>query len=103
MTRPAKPVQLQLIQGNPNKLTKAHIEDRKKAEIKIGDNIFIASDRLRSDKKAIARWNEIITIFAETGIEFITSSDSGFIERYCLLYSYHNELLETKKEIDSKK
>jgi phage terminase small subunit len=86
MARPAKPVQLLVMEGNTRHLTREEIEFREDNEIRIGDSHDFRRPRsLNENREAIKKWKEIISIYKD--IDFVSVADTGAIERYCLLYS----------------
>jgi len=95
--RNGKPIALHLAQGNPNRLTKAEIERRKKAEIKLGDNKLKCPEFVKSDVNAFAKWKEITKIYKE--IDFVSSGDIGLLARYCMTFSEYLQLLENRKRV----
>ena len=95
MVRRAKPIALHLAQGNPNHLTKAEIEHRKKSEIKIGDSKLTPPEFIKNDLIAYAKWKEIVKIFKN--FDFVSSGDVGLIARYCKTYAEYLEAIERKK------
>lgn len=95
--RNGKPVALHLAQGNPNRLTKAEISRREKAEIKLGDNKLKCPEFVKSDVNAFAKWKEITKIYKE--IDFVSSGDIGLLARYCMTFSEYLQLLENRKRV----
>jgi len=97
--RNAKPITLQLAQGNPNRLTKAEIERRKKSEVKLGDNKLKCPEFIKKDIPAMMKWKEIVKIYKE--IDFVSSGDTGLLARYCMTFSEYLTLLDQKGKVDS--
>jgi len=97
--RNAKPITLQLAQGNPNRLTKAEIERRKKTEVKLGDNKLKCPEFIKKDIPAMMKWKEIVKIYKD--IDFVSSGDTGLLARYCMTFSEYLSLLDQKRKIDS--
>lgn len=95
--RNAKPIDLHIISGNPSHLTKAEIENRKKTEIKLGENKLVCPSYVRNDKEAYKKWKEIKKLY--TGFKFVSSADIGVIARYCLAFSQYIDLTERRKRI----
>lgn len=98
----AKPLQLHVHQGNPSHLTKAEIEERSESEIKFGDHNFITPSRVKKNKIALKKWKEIISRYQDGEIDFVTTSDTGILERYCLTYAEYYNLQTIRDEIESK-
>jgi phage terminase small subunit len=101
--RKAKPIQLHIFEGNPNRLTKEEINHRQKTEIRIGNHEFKTTKRLRDNKKALKKWREIIGLYLTYQIDFVSTSDASLIERYCMTYSEYESLLDAREEIIKKK
>lgn len=97
--RNAKPITLQLAQGNPNRLTKAEIERRKKSEVKLGDNKLKCPEFIKKDIPAMTKWKEIVKIYKE--IDFVSSGDTGLLARYCMTFSEYLALLDQKQKVDN--
>lgn len=102
MGRHAKPIQLHVIEGNPNRLTKNQIEQRVKSEIRFGDQQFKMPVIVKKNKHAKRKWIEIIDLYTTYKIDFVSTSDVTILERYCLTYSEYMELQEVRAEVVSK-
>jgi len=100
--RRAKPIQLQLLEGNPNRLTKKAIEERKEAEIRFGDNAFKMPPLVKKNLHARRKWNEIVDLYTEYNVDFVSTSDATAMERYCLTYAEYVNLQEVRDEITAK-
>lgn len=98
--RHAKPVQLHLLQGNPSRLTKAEINRRQESEIRFGSQDFRTTARVRRDKIALVKWKEIVKLYRDYGVEFVSTSDAAIIERYCLTYSEYMKLIDVRAKIE---
>ncbi|HBR28404.1 MAG TPA: terminase [Firmicutes bacterium] len=99
MGRNAKPIALHLVEGNPNRLTKAEIERRKKAEIKVGTKKFKVPTFVKEDPEAYKKWKEVIKLYKE--VDFVSSGDVGMIARYCMVYSEYLRAVERKKTLEN--
>ena len=99
MPRNAKPIQLHIAQGNPNRKTKAQIKHRIENEIKLGEKVFDEPDILKGDTVAREKWTEIVQTYINAGVDFVSSSDIGVIARYCLTYSQYAELVKRKDSL----
>lgn len=97
--RNAKPVQLHLAQGNPNRLTKSEIARRKQSEIKLGDHKLKCPEFVKNDVVAYAKWREITKIYKD--IDFVSSGDTGVLGRYCMTFSEYQKLLAHRARIDN--
>ncbi|MUG24758.1 terminase [Paenibacillus macerans] len=107
MGRNAKPVSLHLAQGNPNRLTKEEIQQRKESEIKLGKTEL---DRMKppsfvkNDTVAYSYWKQLIKEYKEAakqGIELLTSSDVSLLALYCRTYSEYEKLLKQYQKIET--
>lgn len=106
--RNAKPVSLHIAQGNPNRLTKAEIERRKEAEVKIGDTIcdykLECPTYVKNDTIAYEKWKELLKEYRKAeknGIELISSTDIGMLARYCKTYSEYQDLVNHRNRINN--
>jgi phage terminase small subunit len=97
MGRNAKPISLHLLEGNPNRLTKAQIEARKEAEIHLGDSRLRAPQFVKKDIVAYSKWKECVKIFED--VELVTSADVGHLARYCKTFSEYLNLLSHRDQI----
>ena len=104
MPRNAKPVGLHIAQGNPNRLTKAEIKRREKAEMKLGSDKITCPMYVINDPVAHKKWRELIADYNKakaSGIEIIKSSDAGLLARYCKTHSEYIKLLDQKSRIEN--
>ena len=70
MGRNAKPINLLVAQGKKH-LTKAEIDKRRKAEIKLGNNKLLCPNYIKSNVNAYKKWKQIIKIYKE--VDFVSS------------------------------
>lgn len=107
MGRNAKPVALQIAEGNPNRLTKEQIQQRKDAEVKLGKTDL---EKLRppglvkTDPVALGHWKQAIKEYKEAaklGSNLLTSSDVGLLAMYCRTYSEYEKLLGQYQTIEN--
>ena len=96
-----KPIELHKLEKKTH-LSKKQIEERENSEIKLGDAVFKKTYHILNNKQALAKWDEVVSIYVDAGIRFVSSSDVGIIERYCITYAEYYELLDLKKEIEIK-
>jgi len=96
--RHAKPVELHILEGNPNRLTKAEIKDRQESEVQLGTQDFKMPKIIRKNKIAKKKWKEIIELFVE--VQFVSTSDTTLLERYCLTYAEYVKLQDVRAEIE---
>jgi phage terminase small subunit len=94
--RQAKPWQLHVLEGNKNHLTKQELQDRKDNEIRFGTQDFQPSDRLKKNKVALKKWNELIGLYTDGHIEFVSIADQDLLERYCFTHADYIQLLDVK-------
>lgn len=100
--RNAKPISLHLAEGNPNRLTKAEIERRRKAGIKLGGEKITCPMYVVHDTVAYKKWRDLIHDYnkaKDAGIEIIKSSDAGLLARYCKTHSEYLTLLQHRDRI----
>lgn len=105
--RNARPIGLHLAEGNPSHLTKAEIEARKAAEVKLGEKDLAKLKKpsfVTKDKIANKLWNELIKEYksaAAQGVELLTSSDIGTLALYCKTFSEYERLLVQYQRIEN--
>ena len=100
MARPGIPLQVILGGGNKGHFTKEEIETRAKGEIRLGSKDFKMPKIVRENQYAKKKWKEVIGIHKDS--DYVTTSDSGAIERYCMLYADIMEIEDVMKGIDEK-
>ncbi|EHM37857.1 P27 family phage terminase small subunit [Anaeroglobus geminatus] len=93
--RPAKPIELHLLNGNKRHLTKVEIEQRKKSEVQLGEHKLVCPPYVRHDKNAYKKWKEIAKLYKD--IDFVSSADVGLMARYCMAFSEYINLTEHRK------
>jgi phage terminase small subunit len=104
MGRNAKSIDLHLADGNPNRLTKAEIEARRQAEVKLGATDFKKLKPpafVENDVVAFRYWKQHIKEYkeaAEEGIEILTTADIGQLALYCKSYSDYENLLKMQND-----
>ena len=99
--RRGKPLQLHLIDGK-SRLTKAEIEFRRENEIHIGTHDFKMPSLVAGIPVAKKKWEEVIGLYLDVDADFVSTSDSGIIERYCLAYAEYVALQNARDEIVKK-
>ena len=97
--RTPKPAYLHLLDGNKNRLTKKQLKDIAKSEIKLGSKKFVASEMIKADPVALEKWKSLIKTYQDYDIDFISDSDSGAIEQYCMSYATVTRLEKAKAKI----
>jgi P27 family predicted phage terminase small subunit len=98
MGRKAMPIDLLLLQGNKNRLTKDEIKARKETEEKIKPK----SDKIKPPKKlsvaAKTMFNQLVQELQITGL--ITNVDIYQLAMYCRAYTRWEELCEGEEQED---
>ncbi|MGE7828909.1 P27 family phage terminase small subunit [Paenibacillus sp. NPDC093718] len=106
MGRNGKPIDLHLAAGNPNRLTKEQIRQRKESEIKLGKSEL---DKLKPpefvkiDTIAYSHWKQCMKEYkgaAEQDINLLSSSDVGVLAMYCKTYAEYERLHKSYQTID---
>lgn len=92
MGRRAIPVELQ-----KSHLTKAEIEARKKAEIKIGEQNFTPPTFIKRDKVAYKRWKELVELYKN--VEWVSNADVEMMARYCQCHSEYIGLVNERRKL----
>lgn len=70
---------------------------RSALEIKMGDKNFKIDPDIEGNPVAKARWDELIKLISDPEIDFITSSDSALLNRYCMCYAIYKKCLAEAK------
>jgi len=96
MGRDAKPIDLLVLEGRKH-LTKAEIEQRRKAQIKTGTSKLTCPEYVLKDPKALEKWQEIKKIYKD--VDFVSSGDIGLLGRYCMTFSEYHEMLDSYQRI----
>jgi len=96
--RPAKPVQLHLLNGNRRHLTKEEIAARQKQESKLrsGTKTYKPSPQVKADLVAHAMFKKLQKLYKN--IDYVEGLDENIINRYCLLHSEYVRLRDMRKE-----
>jgi phage terminase small subunit len=100
--RRAIPLSLHKANGNKSHLTAAEIRDREENEIHFGTFDFKPTRRLKKNKIALKKWRETIDLYTSGNVDFVTTSDAGLLERYCLTFAEYYTLQEVRDEIEAK-
>ena len=94
--RNARPAELHVLMGNPNRRTKTELAARKAAEVKIGTSELVCPTYVKADMVAFARWTEVVAEYKRAGVEFVTSSDVGHLARACQMHSQYIDLVRRR-------
>lgn len=102
--RNGEPIQLHIYKGNPSHLTKEEIEQRIAAEkaLRFGSADLKMPKLVRINKDAKTKWNELIKLFKDYRVDFISSSDTGILERYCITHAEYVNLQRIRDEVNNK-
>lgn len=100
--RPAKPVQLHLLNGNKRHLTKEEIAARQRQEAKTrsGIKIYKPSSQVENDPAALAMFKKLKKLYKS--IEFVEGLDENIINRYCLLHSEYVQIRDVRQGLSAK-
>lgn len=75
-------------------ISKADLSAREKAEVHIGDSVFIAPDYVQADPVASAKWKELLCLYRDAPTpDLVTTADIDTIAQYCSLFSEQRELM----------
>jgi len=101
LARPAKPVQLHLLNGNKRHLTKEEIAARQKQETKLnsGQKNYKPSPQVENDMVALAMFKKLKKLYRS--IEYVEGLDENVINRYCLLHSEYSRMVDMRNDITS--
>jgi hypothetical protein len=92
--RPSKPVQLIKLEGNKDRRTKAELEFREKAEKALyTGTTFKESPAVKADPVAHREFLRLKKLYKK--IQFVDGLDEQMINRYCLLVSQEQKLMES--------
>ena len=93
-----KPVELHVYDGKHH-IPAEELAEREDAEIKMGDLNFKAPDDIKKNKLALKKWKEVTKIYQDAGLTVVSTTDTGAIARYCILYAEYWELQEQRRQI----
>ena len=96
--RRAKPIGLHVLDGKKH-FTKKEIAERKASEIRFGDKVLAPPKFIKRDKAAMRKWKEVVALYADVRVDFVSSSDVGHLARYCKLYSEYLDLVEHRERV----
>ena len=65
----------------------------------MGDLNFTTPLDIKKNKAALRKWKEVIKIYKDAGLTVVSSTDTGVIARYCILYSEYWQLTEYRRQI----
>jgi len=93
--RPSKPVQLIKLEGNKDHRTKKELEFREKAEKALyTGTTFKESPAVKADPVAHREFLRLKKLYKK--IQFVDGLDEQMINRYCLLVSQEQKLMEAE-------
>jgi phage terminase small subunit len=96
--RRGQPIDILVAKGKKH-LAKNEIKHRKEHEIKLGSKELLCPAYVKNDVAAFSKWREIKHLYSN--VDFISSSDTGMIARYCVTYSEYLNLRERMKRINN--
>lgn len=103
--RNAQNIELLIAKGNKH-FTKAEIEARKAAEIKLGTKDLKKikpPDYVKNNLAAFDKWKGLIkeyTEAAKNGVEILSSTDIETLGKYCITYSEYLSLIDRRNRVD---
>jgi len=95
--RNAIPIQLHLQNGNKRHLTKSEIDQRQKAEVRLGNKKLKCPDFVKNDIAAFEKWKELTKLYKD--VDFVSSGDVGTLARYCKTFSEYQDLLAAQQRV----
>ena len=100
--RPAKPIQLHLLNGNKRHLTKEEIAARQKQESKTKSGIktYRPSLQVENDPVALAMFKKLKKLYRS--IKFVEGLDENIINRYCLLHSEYVQIRDVRQGLSAR-
>lgn len=105
MGRNAQPLEVLQAKGKKH-LTKAEIEARKAAEVKLGKNDLSklkAPVYVQNNIVAYEKWKGLIKEYKEAAkqsIEILTTTDVEALAKYCITYSEYLALIDRRNRVD---
>ena len=99
-----KPAAMAKATNATGRKSKADLDKLEDAEITIGEFVFVPVSEVKTHKKSLAKWREITKIYkaAEDQLgTYISSSDNGILNRYCVLYGEYLDLVTKRRELNS--
>ncbi len=80
-------------------LGKDEKDARADAEITMGTLNFFVPANVKKIPGAMRKWREVTKIYKAARLTVVSSTDSGVIGRYCMLYAEYDELIEQRRLI----
>ena len=91
----------ELLDNSKSRRTKESLKKRKDQEVRIGDHEkIIAPDIVTRNGDARKRWKELMKLYRDAGVTFVTSADTELLTRYCILYSETRKLIKAGEQFD---
>lgn len=94
----SKPLELHLLDKRKH-LTREEMENRRRNQIRFGDENLIVPKHIRKNKVAYKKWRELSQLYSN--VEYVASPDSDLIAMYCQAYSEYLEAMEQKTAIST--
>lgn len=70
--------------------------------LKIGKPITLDIEMpavVKADKDAREKWEKVIGLYFDAGIEFVSTADLETLERYCIAYAEYYDLIKLRKKL----
>ena len=99
--RRPKPVNLHVVNGNPSKLSKAQIEERKKTEVVLGTSSMTVPETIKHDPVALDKFKKLAQAYKKA--ELASSTDVEALAAYCATWSRYCSLLELREDLTKEK
>lgn len=93
MPRKAHPIDILKFDAKKH-LGKNEVIERLNNEIQLGTTEFKAPPYVKIFKYAKKRWNEVIKLYSDAGLNFVTTADTALLERYSIEYATYHFLLD---------
>lgn len=100
MGRNALPIALVALNGRKH-LSTEEVLTRLENEINIGNQNFKMPPLVKINEYASKKWKEIIKLYLDSGLEFVSTGDVGILERYCVTYGEYYWLQDVMNYINS--
>ncbi len=84
--RRAMPVKILSMNGRGSKMGEAEVAEREEVEVDLGELTITQPTTLYGHPKASKRFNEIIQLYVDGGLQLVTSADIDVLTEYCLVY-----------------
>ena len=72
--------------GRGAKMGEAEVSEREEVEVDLGEMSIVMPTTLHGHPKASKRFNEIIQLYKDGGLQLVTTADIDVLSEYCLTY-----------------